>query len=353
ALRKDLPFTWNKEEVYDTVNPFGDPRQGDFESLWTFDIDNDTLLHTNRYRRTQISLALLRDRPVTLADMTYLGPPVPSPVDPTAGLTEPYWKPQVQVEPRIRAFAHRILCDFNHQWRHILRSNYNTITLRVLARAIIRLSTLRFDVHEETGSRHGTGSNYVWITRLPWWEPFQDDIIPVGDVYVVVCPSIQEGISMVQEHSKSHTEGSLRQRERYMVLSVKHIMLCRATGPDKLEYTAPEPLFNGNHSVGPPSVLALDYLLWATASCIPSISTPLQLLPIEIQDIILSYASAGTVAAARIGCLLGIGSPFLWMDGPLRVCLMETCTIRPVGVPVESQAWIDDKSVGIVYRGRN
>jgi len=157
---------------------------------------------------------------------------------------------------------------------------------------------------------------------------------------------------MVRGHTKSRTEGSFQKPGHYMVLSVRHIMLCRATGPDKLEYTAPEPLFNGNHGVGPPSALALDYLLWATASYVPYISTPLQLMATEVQDMILSYASAGTVLAAQIGCLLGVGSPFRWMDGPLKIYLMETCRLRVAGPPVESQLWINKKNVGIVYKGR-
>jgi len=44
-----------------------------------------------------------------------------------------------------------------------------------------------------------------------------------------------------------------------MILSIKHIVLCRVTGPNTLEYTALEPLFNGNYGIGPPSDLALDY----------------------------------------------------------------------------------------------
>lgn len=95
----------------------------------------------------------------------------------------------------------------------------------------------------------------------------------------------------------------------YMILSVKHIMLCYATGPNLLKHTAPEPLFNGDYGIGSPSDLALDYLIWATASARPTVFTPLQLLPVEVQDIILNYVSVGTVEAAKVGCLLGLGSP--------------------------------------------
>lgn len=98
----------------------------------------------------------------------------------------------------------------------------------------------------------------------------------------------------------------------YVILSVKYISLCHINDSGSLQYTAPEHLFNGDSETSPPSDLALDYLLWATASARPSISTPLRLLPGEVQAIILSYGSAGcgTVVAAKVSCILGLGPPF-------------------------------------------
>ena len=344
------------------MNPFGDRRQGDYHALWTFDIDNDTLLHTNRHRRCRIPLALLRERIVTLADMKPLGPPVPLPLEPGVDSETRFWKPQIEVDERMGAFTRRLLRDFNHQWRHILRDNYNPLTLRVLAQAIIRLSTLNFEVYEETGQRHGGRGSYVWITNLPDWEPLMADIVCVGNVYVVLCQSVQEGLSIARQHmlstqeftsiGHSQTVGSVQAQAHYMILSVKHIMLCRATGPNTLEYTAPEPLFNGNHHIGPPTDLALDYLIWATAAARVAISTPLQSLPVEIQDVILDYVSAGTVAAAKAGCLLGLGYPFRWKDGLLRVNLEERYTFRTPCSPPESQIWFGKHKSGIVYKGR-
>lgn len=66
----------------------------------------------------------------------------------------------------MRAFAHRLLRDFHHQWRHILRNNYNLVTLRVFSRAMIRISTLDFEAHENTGG-HGLRSCMGYtVTRL-------------------------------------------------------------------------------------------------------------------------------------------------------------------------------------------
>jgi hypothetical protein len=137
-----------------------------------------------------------------------------------------------------------------------------------------------------------------------------------------------------------------------MILSVKHIMLCHATDWASLKHTAPEPLFNGDYGNRPPSDLALKYLICATASAQPLIFTTIQSLLIEIQDIILNYSSVGTVVAAKVGCMLGLGSPFSWKDGPLKVTLEEKYAIRPSGFSVESQVWFDEHKSGISYLAR-
>jgi hypothetical protein len=136
-----------------------------------------------------------------------------------------------------------------------------------------------------------------------------------------------------------------------MILSIRHVMLYRATGPNGFEYTAPEQLFNGNPDTMPPSTLALDYLIWAVTPPVRPEPTLLHLLPIEIQDNILKYVSAGPVAAARIGCQLGLGSVFLWKDGALDISLGTYWRMRTERLPVESQIWFSESEAGLVYKG--
>lgn len=358
-LHKRLRCYWTEGEKYDTIEPFGDSRQLRYHAFWTFDTPNDVLRRTDANSRSQIPLALLRERTASLADMESTGGPVPVPVALEYPLhsEKPYWKPQIKVDNRMHAFTHRLLCDFNHQWRHILRNNYNSITLRVLAKAIVRLATLDFQVHENTGG-HGPRGMHVWITDLPAWEPFTGSIIRIGAITTVICQNMQDGLSTVKQlvasQDNTTTEGcsisdSEQAQVHYIVLSIKYIMLCHATSPASLKHTAPEPLFHGDNSIAPPYDLALDYLIWATSSARASICTPIQLLPIEIQDKILNNVSTGSVVAAKVGCLLGLGSPFLWKDGPLKVTLTEEDSARPLGSPVESEVWFGKHRSGIVY----
>jgi hypothetical protein len=50
-------------------------------------------------------------------------------------------------------------------------------------------------------------------------------------------------------------------RAHYIILIVKHILLCRATGSNSLLHTAREILSNGDHGIALSSNLALDYLI--------------------------------------------------------------------------------------------
>lgn len=159
---------------------------------------------------------------------------IPVPLEHTFDSEAPCWKPNVQVDARVHAFTYRLLRDFHHQWRYILRNNSHSITLRALARAMIRLLTLDFDVYENTGG-HGLRGVYVWITHLPAREPFKADVVRIETIWVIHCQDVQKGLSIAQWHVESReicsTETpSTTPREghaQYMSLSVKRT--CCAT----------------------------------------------------------------------------------------------------------------------------
>lgn len=63
------------------------------------------LRYTNANGRSHIPLALLRERPVNLADTELLGGPFPIPLDHTFGSETIYWIPQVKVDENARVCA--------------------------------------------------------------------------------------------------------------------------------------------------------------------------------------------------------------------------------------------------------
>lgn len=294
--------------------------------------------------------------------MEHLGGPVPTPLAPRmqSDPEMPYWKPRIELDERVKAFTYPLLRDFHHRWRHVLRNDFNFTTLRVLANAVIRLSTLDFEVRENTGGNF-VAATHVWITHLPPWDPLSADIQRAGSLHIVLCQDIQEGLLKAKQHlatrqfsvagSQQATKDAEPQAD-YLILSVKHIVLCHATSPTSLKTTAPEPLFNGDSGSEPSSDLALDYLIWATASARILPVTPLQSLPLEVQNLILTHVSTGTVEAAKEGCLLGLGTPFSWKDGHLKVELTARRYTRPTGSSVESQIWFGEHKSGVVYLAR-
>lgn len=360
-LHKALPFTWSDHEWYDTVNLFGDSRQIQYRTLWTFDLVEDVLIHTNASGRRKLSLQSLRDQRVKLSEMQTMDTQALHLLSPTTRSLGEIWKPDLVIDERMRAFSHRLLCDFNHQWRHILRNEYNSTTLQILATAVIKLSTMDFDVREDTEERLTNTSgkkSYVWVAELPAWAPFNTtttNIIPVSAAHVVVCLALEEGLSVARKHmSRLELDGynwhSESLEPNYVILSVKHIMLCRITDHDTFDYTEPLSLLTGTSEAETISKTAMDYLIWSTSSEMKTIDTSLQLLPTEVQDNVLRYVSAGPLAAARIGCILGIGSPCLWKDDAMPIELQEFWTRRHIGSPVESQIWFDNHNIGLVYK---
>lgn len=310
-----------------------------FSARWVFDLAADMLYLTDDQYHKRIPLAPFRERLVSQdsAEWEILGMPVPLPMDPPMCTDMALWEPAVEVDDRTRAFTHRMLKDFHHQWRHIFRNDFNILTLRSMARAIIHIATLRFKWYETRGVYEGkpakngkkkkkgrgnkvdrTNVNLVQSTDLPSWPGYGMDIVFVGNAYLCLCLSIEEGLSMVRNHAGNKLEGS-RMDWIYVVFSIKHIALCRQTGKGTFECTAPEHFFHGNWYMPPPSQRALDYLVWGLESARSAFPNRIQYLPVELQDMILEHEIKGLpphcqLRRAFVNCALGLGTPYEWED---------------------------------------
>jgi hypothetical protein len=349
-------FYWFRLMPYDVINPLGDDRSIDYTAIWTFDLVNDILFYTNHSERRRIPLALLRARTATWSDMEILGPTVPLPVT-AIHPPGPMWQLDPVVDARIQSFTHPLFRDFNHQWRHILRSDYNSYTRRVLGRAIIRLAMLDVDI-QELESRSGMRSGAMTMDRLPEWSPLEDNIVRIGGTIAVFCSSTEEGLRWARSNAREEQQGSVKSGSDtlnvrgtiYLILSIRHIVLSRTGDSGTLEHTSPEPLFNGNYHFDPPSDRALNYLLWATNSARVSIPTIIPKLPVEITDSILHWSSAGPVRAALIGCQMHIGSEFRWKDGQTPLALLDLSKGPRKVNPVVSRVCLNgDHCIGLVY----
>ncbi|KAG8410658.1 hypothetical protein J3459_017003 [Metarhizium acridum] len=223
----------------------------------------------------------------------------------------------------------------------------NTISFKRLAYATIWISTLELIIFERVGFEHVfTRGPYVDVVDLPSWEAPEETLVRAGSCWFALAQDTREGLEMVQRHMTSRLEDSTTTVRTYAILTLRHVILCKARGSE-LAWTRPETLFGD----GCTSDTAIDMILWAinTSSAEPQPSA-IKSLPVEIQDRILSYATASFIASAKLGCKLGAGSPFHWVDGGFRITLQETKRHRTESSPVESQIYFGGVMSGLSYK---
>ncbi|KID98571.1 hypothetical protein MAJ_05499, partial [Metarhizium majus ARSEF 297] len=320
ALEQGLSLNW--ADVYDFVDPFGDPRGA--------------------------SLKLARERLLTLKDFEVLSSPRQTFLE-QQSLPGPHWEPKLGTLSRVRAFIGQVLRDFAFAWRHVLRRPMNTTTFMKLAYATIWILRMDFTILERIGFEYvDCGGPYVQLTDLPSWDTPEATLVQAGSSWFALSRDGREGLEMVQRHVNSilSLRNSTTTVMTYAILTLRQVILCKADG-NGLVWTRSETLFGDI----PASDTAIDMVLWAanTTSTEPQPSS-INGLPIEIQDRILYYATASSVASAKLGCELGLGSAFSWDDRGEKIGIEETKRHRSESSPVESQIAFNGVMSGLSYK---
>ncbi|CAM1501666.1 Fc.00g036500.m01.CDS01 [Cosmosporella sp. VM-42] len=346
ALEQGIDLIW--EGAYDFVHPFGDSRGGLFNSVWTFDLDKYVLFLTKKDRFCSAPLELARERLLALDGFELLNSPKQI-FSEEVTLTGPYWEPDLAPLPRARSFLGQILRDFAYIWRHVLRRQMKTTTFMKLAYATIWISTMEFTILERMGFEHiSDGGPYVQLIDLPSWETPKAVLVQVGSSWFALAQDTLEGFRMVRSHMNSHLSlgDSATNLVTYAILTLRQVILCKAHGGE-LVWTRSETLFDGI-SV---SDTAIDMILWATnTSSIEPQPSAINSLPIEIQDRILYHATTSLIASAKLGCGLGLGPPFSWVDRGIKISVQEVKRHRFESSPVESQVIFNGVMSGLPYK---
>jgi len=144
-LKKGITLEWT--DVYAYVNPFGDRRGNIFNTVWTFDVDKEVLFLAKPDCVYSAPLKLACQRPLTLSDFQLCDGALPA-FERAESLPGPYWNLEMDVSTRQRSFLGRLLTDFAHTWRHVLRRPMNSTTFQKLTYAIIWITTMQFDIYE-------------------------------------------------------------------------------------------------------------------------------------------------------------------------------------------------------------
>ncbi|KAF9771012.1 hypothetical protein IL306_011361 [Fusarium sp. DS 682] len=343
ALEKGIKLEW--ENAYDVVNPFGDRRGRAFNSVWTFDLDKDVIFLTKDDRLFSAPLRLARERLLTPDDFEPVNTPTQIHAEEQT-IPAPYWNPQVDIDPRRKAFLGRMLSDFGHTWRHILRREINDVTFMKLAYATVWISSMDFIIMERTGFEHvgGRGGVYVWVQDLPSWDTPKANIVRVGSCWFVLAQDLRNGLDMIRHHMEN-CAGSATSTARYAIMTLRQIVCCKVHDGE-LVCTRPESLFGD----APPSGYVIDLILWASDEPQEPKPSRLNYLPVEIQDKILLATTISSVATGKLGIELDLGSPFSWLEGGRKIGLEESKRHRTEASPIESQIFFNGALGGLSYK---
>jgi hypothetical protein len=351
VLYSRIAQDWHQQD--DVVTPFNDRRWTHVGAVWTFDLDRDILRLDKKDYNLSVPLNLVRQRSITISDFEpYELPPILAKHTLQSAHAAPCWTMRrKEIDPqrlqRRKALVSKILADFAFQWRHVLCGRYNNFTFRRLAYAIIRIVTLDFTVKEATLPRPGSSGYLIWIYNLPEWGFASEHIVRVGRTPILICQHTPHAVTLAREDFAKQvqsTTGLVDKSVTYLILSVRELIMYRINSENE-RYIEPERLFDGTY---PPSDEAIDLLLQATQTSAPT--TPLQKLPVELQDAILEKVSAGPIESARIGCLLNAGSVFSWRHGNQIIKREEGRPFRTPWTPVESHIWFGGYHSGIAYK---
>ncbi|PMD40803.1 hypothetical protein L207DRAFT_566184 [Hyaloscypha variabilis F] len=339
ALHKGIAENWVVRD--ETVKPFGDRRQI-VRSVCSFDLDQDTLYYSDEtfgYGHIKIPISRFRDTnagPVQQAEFSPFELASPPPLKLT-DFPPPFKKPSTPISDRRFAFTSRVLSDFADQWRHVLRSCYADPTFRRFAKAIVSIAMFDFQVQEISTSQHISFRNYyVSVLDLPSWEPCESHILRLGGTTIVLDQNLWSALKIAKDDAKPPRDANGRAD------SSKHHRI------------PPTVLLDG---LSTPASDTIHLLLQALAPASrPPPRTPVHHLPLEMQDRILEQVSKGPIEAARLGCLLDLGSPFMWLrsrDPPRRDGILELIispSHRNEFSPVESKICFGDVFSGVSYK---
>ncbi|KAH6707846.1 hypothetical protein BKA61DRAFT_135159 [Leptodontidium sp. MPI-SDFR-AT-0119] len=355
ALSQGIHADWSLHD--DIVNPLGDKRQA-LVTVYTFDLDQDMLYFSDATQNLQIPLSCFRSDEIVLLEMMKPYEPPPPPSLKNGALPPPYWKPTQSASVRSVSFVKRVLSDFGHLWRHILRRGYSEHTFRQFAMAILRIGSLDVDIREEASrwlhtSMLSQRGPYVWIHSRPTWKACGEQIFPLGKIMVVLDQNLDKAHSLAEADASKLLITEPPNSMLYLLLSVRHVALYKVDCNGVTKCTEPAALLNG---IDCPSNEAVLLLLHATAAASPPPPrTSVHKLPVELQDRVLSNVSEGQVKAAHLGCLLELGSTFGWLrsDDTRRGGQIEALlspTHRHETTPVDSKIYFDGVFSGLAYR---
>lgn len=325
-------------------------------NIYTFNLDLDQFSYADRSKRFDLSLTHLcatNFEPPQRFDLMPYKMIVPPELElDLSRFPLPNREPSYSLKRLPYTMTSTILGNFAWQWQFLLRSAYGEVTLRRFAKAIINLVTCDYRVQDVSYSlKNPPAGWHVDLDSVPNWEPCEHQKFDIGHTTIVLHQDLEKALEIARDEAKAGLiakGGRFAEARTYLLLSVRYVMAFHVESTGVFSYTAPERFMDGHRYPPDCSISLLLEALWSSQQ---TTQTRLHKLPLEIQDIILSHTSEGRIEAGRIGCALGLGTPFKWeeADGDRIIRSAYRPAWSSEISPIESKIYFGDEFSGLSY----
>jgi hypothetical protein len=366
---------------------------GSTPAVWTLDLNYGYVLYDKQDRHFKYNFDL-PSPPVTLrdfdpyipgrADRFMQGPSIESiaSIDSSAA-------PEYTIPEQLFDLVYRIVSDYEANWR-AANLSIEEDSIMQLGMGILGCFTLNFRARFVTGSSHfqyKEDGDWVRIkagemTRWPAWPMTR--VVPTisldSNVYVIFTDDITLASELVDDHyfwandidhlqlrlppqssldatSPIQTVRGIGPLEKpkapntYIITSITKLQIFKKTREVTL-CTPVESFIDGQNA---PSRTAVRSMLNAIHGHTYPLRTRINLLPVELQDLILDHTTDtladGDINRAWYAAVLGIGTPFKWESGGSLLTRLELTQTRMYNPDLPEQLvefW--GKYVGITYQ---
>ncbi|CAO2652379.1 Nn.00g006620.m01.CDS01 [Neocucurbitaria sp. VM-36] len=336
--------------------------KGDTPLVWTIDFDQNRLFYDRDGMHLVYHFSLPDGKPIRLRHFRpYI--PIQLPIKPlmhSAAICSQLSAPPDTIPLQLFDFVYRIVSDYEFNWR-INKFTTERYGLQQLANGLLSCFTLNFKA-QKIPPKNTSGSSYFCkrprkenlLRWRAWPSPPVVPTVSLEDTHILFTERIEEAMVLVNEHFASVglarlvLSNRLGATAQYVVTSIREIQYFRKTH-QSASCTPVSSFFNGQD---PPSRTGVQWMLSAIHGHAYPLRAPIHDLPVELQEIILDYATDGSVIDRAVyASVLGIEVAFEWKEDTLPLRLCDLSKYRKLDESKsEHQVLFWDDYVGLSYQ---
>ncbi|KAF2124796.1 hypothetical protein P153DRAFT_127388 [Dothidotthia symphoricarpi CBS 119687] len=360
--------------------------KGDSPPVWTIDFDQDRVFFDQDGRHLTYQFIYHEIRPSRLLRLFQPYTPMQLPIMRTQTASSLAAAPRNVIPQQLFDLTYRMATDYERNWREanytIERCGLQQIAMGLLSCFTLNFTTMRIvplNIHLHPYLGQAEPRNLLrWRT---WPSPQVVPTVSLGATQILFTERMDQAASLVHEHftsaattdprnhdsydydsdmsyydydgnyisSSAHHNAPKVRKIHYIVTSIREIQyFCKTL--DTISCTPVIPFFDGTT---PPSETGVRWLLNAIHAHAYPLRTHFDTLsvPLELQEMILDYASDTLFDRAVYASVLNIGIPFAWKEGAFLLKCSKMGHGRKLDVTkAEYHIWFWGDYVGLTYQ---